>query len=101
MMLFQVREHLIEVSPAAHLGRFDVFELPHNCKTLAYRMLLQKAHLGRDAESFRVLILAGYSHVKHNASGLKRRRAPSRSLQNQSSRRHGTSTLPNSDSSFL
>lgn len=78
-MLLQVCEHLIEVGPAAHPRGFDVFEYPHNRKTFARRILTKKAFLGREAEPLHFLVLAGYSHVQHNANGLKRCRAPRRS----------------------
>src|SRR6266849_6973316 len=96
MMLLQVCEHFIEVSSPAHLGGFDVFEFPYNDKALACRILTQQANLGRDAESFRFLILARHPYVDHYTSRLMRRRARGRSGQGQSSRRHGTSHITRS-----
>jgi len=51
MVFRQIGEHLVEMGSTSCLGGFDVFELLHNCKTVANGILAQKAKLGRNAEA--------------------------------------------------
>jgi hypothetical protein len=67
------------VRSAGRLGGLDVFEYHVNYKTLAGGILKQQATLGRDAESFRFLILARHSYVEHHMRRLMRRPARGRS----------------------
>jgi hypothetical protein len=79
MMLFQIRQHLTEVRPAARLGGFDCLRIPSQPQNPCLRHTHAAGDLGRDAESFRFLILARHSYVEHHTSRLMRRRARGRS----------------------
>src|SRR5579864_5799491 len=91
MLFFQVCEHLVEVGSTARLSGFDVFELPHDHKTVANGILAQKTQLGRNAEAFLLLILTGHPYVQHNLDRLLRNPVSRRSHHGQCSRWHGNS----------
>jgi hypothetical protein len=66
LVLFQVHQHLVELSSTAHLGCFNIGEL-RNHKTFARGVIAQKAKLGRDAEALLFLIFAGYPRIQYSS----------------------------------
>src|SRR5450755_957767 len=63
-MFLEIRQHLCKGRSTTLLGRLDVDKLAWNHEAFFQRVLAQQALLGRDGETFFLLLLAGNSGVE-------------------------------------